>query len=288
MNSMTGFGHGEAEGAGVRMSVELKTLNTRYLDIIPSLPGPLTSLEGPIRSFLQDRFLRGRVELSVRMKEVSEELSVFVDTEAAQAWTGALEQLAQTLGTGESVGLEMLVRQEGVLKTEKKRDVEAFWAVLEPLLIQAAQQVDTDRAREGKRLAADIEDQMKALEHSLAQIESQAPLMRQEMENSLRLRFEEILGDASGEARVLQEMAAWIVKTDINEEIVRLTSHIVAFREEAKRDGAVGKKLDFLAQEMGREINTIGSKSPRSEISREVVDMKDALEKAREQLRNVE
>ena len=287
MNSMTGFGYAENEGAGVQMSAELKSLNTRYLDLIVSLPSSLSVLESRVREMLQANFLRGRIECSVRFRDIEEQLAVSVDESVAATWKAALEKLGHLIGdTG--VTLDLLVKQEGVLKTERQRDIDAYWMLLEPLLRTAAQQVRTGREREGKELAADIDSNLAAIEASMAHVEKRAPEVRADIEGSMRERFVEILCDDAAEQRIMAEVAAWIVKTDINEEIVRLGTHIAAFREEAAGDGAKGKKLDFLAQEMGREINTIGSKSPQADVSREVVNMKDALEKIREQLRNVE
>ncbi len=287
MKSMTGFGYAENEESGIQISAEIKSLNTRYLDLIVSLPSSLSVLESRVREVLQKHFLRGRIECSVRYRETEENLSVTVDRGAAAVWKNALDQLGEIVGGGE-VTLDMLVKQEGVLKSERKRDIEAYWNILEPLLTSAAVQVQAGRERDGVELAADIESQLRAIEASLATVEKRAPEVRTEIESSMRERFEEILGDEAAEQRIMAEVAAWIVKTDINEEIVRLGTHIAAFREESAVSGAKGKKLDFLAQEMGREINTIGSKSPQSDVSREVVNMKDALEKIREQLRNVE
>lgn len=288
MNSMTGFGYAENEENGVHMTVDIKSLNTRYLDIIVSLPPSLAALEASIRSRVQAAFLRGRVEVAVRVKDVEDAFRVTVDRSAAEAWKTALTELSSLLDSNQSVTLDMLMSQDGVLKTERKAEMDTYRSLLTPLLDSALTQVATHRQSEGVQLEADIESQLQVIEQALAAVEQRAPEMRQEVENLLRSRFQEILGDESGEQRILGETAAWIAKTDINEEIVRLGVHIKAFREETASGGGVGKKLDFLAQEMGREINTIGSKSPRADISRKVVDMKDALEKVREQLRNVE
>ena len=288
MNSMTGFGYAEGEGAGVHMSAEIKSLNTRYLDMIISLPPSLSVLESRIRESLQGSFVRGRLEVTVRVRDIEEQLSVSVDLKAAAAWKVALEDLSAVLDRDEKVTLDMLIRQEGVLKANRTRDTEAYWNLLEPLMSDSIVQVKLMREREGIELTRDIESQLSSIEASLVKVEKRAPELRREVEETLKKRFLEILGDDTGEQRILLETAAWIAKTDINEEIVRLGAHIGAFREETAAEGTKGKKLDFLAQEMGREINTIGSKSPRADISREVVNMKDALEKVREQLRNVE
>ena len=288
MNSMTGFGYFEGEGAGVHMSAEIKSLNTRYLDMIVSTPPSLSPLEGRIREMIQDSFIRGRLEITLRVRDVEEPLNVTVDRAAAETWKNAFNNLSGVLEGEQRVSLDMLIQQEGVLKVSRNRDLEAYWRILQPLLSDCIRQVQGMREKEGMELARDIRLQLDSIGASLEKIRLWAPEMRRDVEESLRTRFQEILGDATGEQRIMVETAAWIVKTDINEEIVRLGTHLEAFRDEADQDGAMGKKLDFLAQEMGREINTIGSKSPKVEVSREVVNMKDALEKVREQLRNVE
>jgi uncharacterized protein (TIGR00255 family) len=285
---MTGFGYFEGEGAGVHMSAEIKSLNTRYLDMIVSTPPSLSPLEGRIREMIQDSFLRGRLEITLRVRDVEEQLNVTVDRAAAETWKNAFNSLSGVLEGEQRVSLDMLIQQEGVLKVSRNRDLEAYWRILQPLLSDSIRQVRGMREREGMELARDIRLQLDSIGASLEKIRQWAPEVRRDVEENLRARFQEILGDETGEQRILVETAAWIVKTDINEEIVRLGTHLEAFRDEADQDGAMGKKLDFLAQEMGREINTIGSKSPKVEVSREVVNMKDALEKVREQLRNVE
>jgi uncharacterized protein (TIGR00255 family) len=288
MISMTGFGYSEGEGAGVAMSVEIKSLNTRYLDLIMSLPPSLSILEPRLRERLTDTFVRGRIEVTVRSRDIEDQLVVKLDPEAASAWKTALENLGAILGGDQRISLEMLTGLEGVFKTERIRDPEKHWSVLEPLFQRAADDVLDMKRREGEELRKDIESQLTSIEESMKFICERAPDVKKAVETSLRARFTEILGDEAGEQRILQETAAWVVRTDINEETVRLESHISAFRDEADAPGPKGKKLDFLAQEMGREVNTIGSKSPDAGVSREVVNMKDALEKVREQLRNVE
>jgi len=288
MNSMTGFGYSEGDGAGVHLSAEIKSLNTRYLDMIVSTPSSLSVLEGRIRGVLQKSFIRGRLEVNIRIQDVEEKMTVSVDSSAAEAWKAAFDNLSDILEGDQKVSLEMLMQQDGVLKVSRNRDVEAYWEILESLLSDSIVQVLEMRMKEGFELKRDIESHLAVIEVSLEKIRDWAPEVRREVEESLRTRFLEILGDDTGEQRIMVETAAWIVKTDINEEIVRLDTHLGAFREESALEGSKGKKLDFLAQEMGREINTIGSKSPKVEVSREVVNMKDALEKVREQLRNVE
>jgi len=286
ISSMTGFGYAEEEGFGVWIAVEIKSFNTRYFDIAVSLPPSISVLEGRIRDKLRF-FERGRLEIDVQLKDIENRLSIEVDRIATAAWKNSLDELAGFLGEAGQIPLALLANQEGVFKVERARDMEAYWTVLEPLLLTAAAQVTEMREREGEQLSKDIEEQLLAIENSIEKISAKAPVIRSEVETRLRGGFAEILGDLIDEQRILQEVAAWIAKSDINEELFRLTAHIFAFRREISPARAKGKKLDFIAQEMGREINTIGSKCSRSDIGIEVVNMKDALERLREQLRNV-
>ena len=331
MNSMTGFGYAEGEDFGVHLSVEIKALNNRFLDLIISLPASLSGFEKQVREALHGCFVRGRIEAAVRARDIEEPLTITVDEAAAAEWKAALERLSGFLGARGDVSLDLLTRQDGVFKISRGRDPEVYWKILKPLLTSACAQVQADRHREGEQLQRDIALQIARIRESLARIAERAHEIKAEVEEALRSRFHEVLGDEAGEQRVMLETASWIARTDINEEIVRLQAHIEAFTEEAftekPRSGAdsaapgaaaaearsdadsagdadalknsaagtaaagaaaKGRKLDFLAQEMGREINTIGSKTPRADVSRRVVEMKDALEKVREQLRNVE
>ena len=289
MNSMTGFGYAESESAGIQISVEMKSVNARYLDLSIALSSTLSVFEGRIRDYLQKTFHRGRVELHAQVRDGKDVLTVSVDKAAAKAWELALKNLASFLdGEDQKISLDLIAQQDGVLTSERHQGAEIHWPFLESLLSSSAKQVLADREREGLRLGRDIESQLAIIEDALAHVLQRAPQIKAEVEKTLRVRFQEFLGDDADNARVLTEIAAWIAKIDINEEIVRLGAHIDAFREEAFAQGAKGKKLDFLSQEMVREINTIGAKTPRADISRQVVNMKDAAEKIREQLRNVE
>lgn len=288
MNSMTGFGYAESEKNGVTLSAELKSLNSRYLDITISLPPHLSILEGRVREYLQKKFIRGRLEVIIRIREKKEPLSISLDEAVVREWKEALEKLSTLLGSNQQVPLEIFTNQSGVFKIEKKCDPEIYWRQLETLLTKTQEQVLSDRKREGLKLASYIKEQWNIISEALNFIAERGTQIQDEIEKMLRKRFQDILGNLFEEARLLSETASWLAKTDINEEIFRLRTHLDVFTEESALAGAIGKKLDFLAQEMGREVNTIGSKTPRVDVSLRVVDMKDALEKIREQLRNVE
>ncbi|MDR0553509.1 MAG: YicC family protein [Treponema sp.] len=288
MKSITGYGFAERRNESVSLSVEIKGYNNRFLELSINLPPALSSLEPLVREYAAGRFKRGKVELWVRIKEYRTALEISVNLEAARAYMNVMNSMAAELKIEEKPSLALLMSMEGILEVEKKRDGERFTRLLEPVLKTAADAFETERIREGRHTEEDILRHLAALESSAAFVSSLAPELEKSIQGNLRTRFEELLGDVIDENRVLTETAALLMKYTISEEISRLAAHLGEFRAEAGRNPSPGKKLDFLCQEINREINTIGSKTPSLEVSRAVVSMKDALENIREQLRNVE
>ena len=288
MKSMTGFGFAEFQDADLSLAVDLKSYNHRYLDVVVSLPPLLSQLEPRVRELIKSRCQRGRVECYVRAAEIEEDLRVAVDRRAAVAYYEALLSVIDELGLEDHVGLGHLIRMEGVVKTERRWDPERFWSAMIGPLGDALGRWDDTRQVEGEETGRDILGLIERVEGCVATIDARRDEVEAHVRREVRRRFEEVLGDSMEEQRVLTETAALLVRFDINEEVMRLRAHLAAFREIASAPGAVGKRLDFLAQELGREINTIGSKSVNLEISTAVIEAKDCLEKIREQLRNVE
>jgi uncharacterized protein (TIGR00255 family) len=285
---MTGYACREISGDDMTLSVEIKSYNSRFLELSVSLPPWLSGLEPRIRDFLGHRINRGKVETSVRLREHNAKISVSVNTQAALAYQKAVSLLAESLKTGEKPGLSLILGMEGVLEIEKSRDDDRYWRQIEPVLQSAAEDFEAERLREGRHTEADILSHIGTIESAAQTVAAQAPALETSIRENLRARFAELLGNQIDENRVLAETAVLLVKYSISEEISRLSSHLDEFRAETKRNPSPGKKLDFLCQEINREINTIGSKTTVLEVSRAVVDMKDALENVREQLRNVE
>jgi uncharacterized protein (TIGR00255 family) len=288
MKSMTGYACREAAGEGLTLSVEIRGYNSRFLELSVGLPPWLSGLEPRIRDFMGSRVSRGKIEISVRLREQNAKISVSVNTEAALAYQRAFSLLAESLHTGEKPALSLILGMEGVLEIEKSRDDERYWTQIEPVLKSAADDFEAERVREGRHTEADILSHIAAIESALQTVAARAPALEVSIRENLRSRFAELLGDQIDENRVLAETAVLLVKYTISEEISRLSSHLAEFRAETRRNPGPGKKLDFLCQEINREINTIGSKTTVLEVSRAVVDMKDALENVREQLRNIE
>lgn len=288
MNSMTGFGYAEVQNDKIHLSVDLKSYNNRYLDLVINIPPPLNPLEPIIRKKISSIVKRGRVELYLRMRELEENLSIILDKNVAENYAQSLRTLGEKLQLKDELGFSHILGLEGVLKVDKKRDLESLGDLVDGILTKALSDLILMREEEGKSTQRDIMGQIALIESSLGSVKKFAPEVEEKIKTTLTTKYHELLGDQVEESRLLQEMASYLVRYDINEEISRLETHLVAFKQIASGSDLVGKKLDFLCQEMNREINTIGSKTPQVEVSRLVVEMKDSMEKVREQLRNVE
>jgi uncharacterized protein (TIGR00255 family) len=288
MKSMTGYAIQEIQEGGITLSVEIKGYNSRFLDLVVSLPPFLSSLESEIRGCLSSRVKRGKVEANIRVRERDADVAVSVNRRAAKAYHDSITALAGELGLEEKPGLALILGMEGVLEIEKNRDEQRYCSIIDPLLQKAADQFEAERVREGRHTQDDILSHVATLEAGVTTVASHSPALEAAIQENLKARFAELLGDRIDENRVLAETAVLLMKYTISEELSRLSSHLAEFRLETERNPSPGKKLDFLCQEINREINTIGSKTPVLDVSRAVVDMKDALENIREQLRNVE
>jgi len=288
MISMTGFAYRERAGEDISISVEIKGCNNRFLELQVYLPPWLSYMEPKVREIISGICGRGKVEVTIRLRETNAPLNVTVNANAARAYMEALSALAADLGIDASLSIPVLTGMEGVLDVEKKRDEQRYWNVIEPVLQETVSLFQTERLREGKHTQEDILNSIGVIESALQIVSSHTGELENSIKENIKTRFQEISGNAIDENRVLAETAVLLMKYTISEEVSRLSSHLAEFRAEAARNERPGKKLDFLCQEINREINTIGSKSAILEVSRAVVEMKEALENVREQLRNVE
>jgi len=214
--------------------------------------------------------------------------NISINKNAARAYFDAINDIAKELGIDEKPSLKVLLEMDSVLEIEKNRDDERYWKEIEPLLNEAAAAFCIERDREGKHTENDILSHLGTIESSLKTVTGFASVIEQTLKDNIKTRFAEMLGSQIDENRVLAETASLLLKYTISEEISRLASHLDEFRKESEKNPRPGKKLDFLCQEINREINTIGSKSAIIEVSSEVVKMKECLENIREQLRNIE
>ena len=293
IKSMTGYGRGEAAGEDITVTVELRAVNNRYLDCTVKMPRSYLFAEDALKARLQARVGRGKVDVFVNVSHTAgDDMTVTVNEALAKAYIDALEQLTN-MGGGR-VKSEYrptdLARFPDVLTVEKKEeDPETVKALLLQALDGALNDFDAMREREGARLAEDILSRTETIEALTGKVEERSPGIVADYRARLETKMAEVLQNTQlDESRILTEAAIFADKVAVDEETVRLRSHISQLREMLSNGGAVGRKLDFLIQEFNREANTIGSKCNDVETSKIVVDIKAEIEKIREQVQNIE
>jgi uncharacterized protein (TIGR00255 family) len=289
-HSMTGFGAAEGTVAGGRLRIEVRTVNHRFFNFAPKLVGELSTLEGDLRERLRQEIERGHVALSARWVESPpREATLAVDMARAQDVARTLQELRDALGLSGDVTLDLVARQPDVLVSRSAEAVEIPLAEVEAVLVKAAQECRAMRAREGAALATELHGRLDALAGRAAAIAERAPERLVRERDRLRTSLEQLLeGRALDEGRVAQEIALIADKLDITEELVRFRAHVDACRAALGEQKPIGRQLGFLAQELGREVNTMGSKANDAVIQQHVIAMKGELEKFREQLENLE
>jgi uncharacterized protein (TIGR00255 family) len=292
IKSMTGFASAAATAGSLSVAAEIRTYNSRTLDLALRLPPGYTDLEERVRSFIAARLSRGRVETRVLIEDASAAAApVEADMARARAVLAALDRLKAELGLGGAASLELLVGAGGILKTvQPKADLDALWTVLEGCLAQALDGLDAMRATEGRHLALDLAARIDALEAALGEISRQSVGLAALYQERLRERITTLtqgLVDIDP-GRIAQEAAFLADRADISEEIVRAGSHLSQFRAIMDAAEPGGRKLNFLLQELNREFNTMGSKVGNAAASHVIVEVKAELEKIREQIQNVE
>ena len=287
---MTGFGAAEGAVAGGWIRFEIRTVNHRYFNLATKLPAELAVLEGELRERLRREFDRGHVAVQARWTEYPTVGAGFtVDLERARLVTERLRELQSALGLAGEVTVEMVARQSDVITSAGSDAAEIPWGEVEPIVAKAAAECRAMRAREGEVLAAELRHRLDLLEASGEQVAVRAPDRLVRERDRLRAAVAELLdGRPVDDARLAQEIAFQADRLDITEELVRFRAHLGAAREALAAAKPAGKQLGFLAQELGREVNTMGAKANDAEIAHEVVAMKGELEKLREQLENLE
>jgi uncharacterized protein (TIGR00255 family) len=288
--SMTGFGAAEGPAAGGRLRVEIRTVNHRFFNLSAKLPGDLSALENELRERLRKDFERGHVTVSVRWLEIANrDGGLALNLERARSVVARLRELQTNLGLAGEVSLELVARAPEVLTTEFTEAAAANWAELEPIVGIAASECKAMRRREGEVLVSELRHRLDLLDQACRVVGGRAPERLLRERDRLRAAVGELLsGKALDENRIAQEIAFLAEKLDITEELVRFTAHLQACREALSADRPAGKQLGFLAQELGREVNTMGAKANDAEIAQQVILMKGELEKFREQLENLE
>ncbi|MGP1586973.1 MAG: YicC/YloC family endoribonuclease [Treponemataceae bacterium] len=289
MTSMTGYSYKEFSSEDYTLSVEFKSVNSRFLDVSINLPFFLGRLEPMLKEMVTSNIQRGKVDVFIRIKEINTPTNIVIDKSAALAYFNAIKSVAQLCSLDETkIPLSLIVSQEGVLSNQKEIDIERYKNMIMPVFTDAMECFIIDRQREGVNLQKDILLQLEKIKTAHDLFLEFQPKMEAEFKSQITKKFEEVLSDKIDENRIMSEVASMLVKYTINEEIVRLKSHINSLLTEIHENPIPGKKIDFICQEMNREINTIGSKNQFIEVGKQVIVAKDALENIREQTKNVE
>jgi uncharacterized protein (TIGR00255 family) len=293
MKSMTGYGRGDCSQDGFKITVELSSVNRKQSEISVNLPREMELLEAPIREVINQQVARGRLTARVAFHAGASKLSarMHLNVPLAKAYYLELTRLSKQLKLPAPVTLDHLARAPGVFQTDEQiAEAEDFWPAVEKALKTALQMMVMMRKREGAHLQEDLVHRIAIMRKAVAQIQKHVPHVAKRYREQLIQRIKTAGLEAPGveDDRLLKEVVYFADRSDITEELTRLHSHFQQFDDSLKSKEPVGRLLDFLAQEMNREINTIGSKANDSVISREVVTLKAELEKFREQAQNVE
>ncbi len=292
IKSMTAYGRGEVQQGDVVFIAEIRSVNNRFRDIILRIPKNYQILDKDLRAIISSRIRRGRVEVSIQMEDsgVADPYDLELNVPLVNSYFKIFEQLREQFGLDKEIRLESLCQMKDVvLFKPEPADIDKMRPGFQEVLKLALDSLNLMRTKEGEAIEADLSKRLEMLEGYVNEVEERAPRLVEEYRNRLKDNVAHMLNDLTvDESRVAQEVAFFAEKSDITEEVVRLRSHLKQFREYLSIDEALGRRLDFLIQEMNREVNTLGSKASESRISRVVVEMKAELEKLREQVQNVE
>lgn len=284
---MTGFGKAQGTVNGADTTVEVRSVNGRFLEVSVRAPKDWMQYESATREVVRQNLTRGSVNLYIRREDVQQR-SLAINVEAARVYVDALRELQNELSLSGTIGIEHLISYEPAFTSVTSDEAEA-WPELQSLITMALASLDTMRVREGEELAADMQQRLTAIAQGLDTVESTSAMRIPQERERLRERVRQLVADEMlDEQRLQLEIVLLSEKLDVSEECVRLRSHIKHYQADIAAGGVIGRKLNFLLQEMNREVNTIGSKSNDASIAMIVVGMKEELERIREQVQNLE
>jgi uncharacterized protein (TIGR00255 family) len=289
--SMTGFGRGTAVRNGREITVELRSVNSRYFEYSSRIPRTCSYLDSRLKKQLNERISRGKVELSMTVQNVdAADTVVAVNMELARSYQQAMRDISEQLGVKNDISAGVLTRFPDVLTTRHADvDEEQLWEDVSAVTAQALDRFVEMRAAEGAKMKADVAGRAQTILDCVAFVEERSPQTVREYNEKLAARVHELLGDVTlDEGRLLQETAIFADKVAVAEETVRLRSHIAQLGKFLEAEEPIGRKMDFLVQEINREANTIGSKASDVAIAGKVIDIKAEVEKIREQIQNIE
>jgi uncharacterized protein (TIGR00255 family) len=292
MNSMTGFGRGTAGGNGFEISVEMKTVNNRFLDVVLKLGGELQTLEAPLKKLIGNRLARGRVDVNIQYDR-SQEIAYELNRPIITGYLNALNELKSEFEIGGDPDINVIARLPNIFSVKKEEASGEFMAAVERAVAAALDDLETMRSSEGSMLKAELAERLTNIEKHTETIETEAGNVSDEYRQKLAKRIDELLAKTESQieldqGRLAQEVAYIADRADISEEIARLRTHIEHFRSIMDEEKEVGKRLDFLTQELNREANTITSKTNNMVVKENALQVKSEIEKIREQVQNVE
>lgn len=291
IKSMTGYGSAKGKIEDLDVMIELRSVNNRYLDVSVRVPRGFVFLEDKVKSTVQEYITRGKIDVFVSIdSSASDDLMVRINEPLISGYLKALNSISEKYSLENSIDAVSVSRFPDVLSLEKKElDLDAVAAGIKVLTEQALADFDTMRCLEGQKMHQDILEKVTNIEAYLGKIEYMAPQTAEEYQKRLFQKMKDVLEDSAvDEGRILQEAAIYADHIAVDEETVRLHSHIVQLRSMLSQGSPIGRKMDFLIQEFNRETNTIGSKCQNSEVAHYVVEMKSEIEKMREQVQNIE
>ena len=290
--SMTGFGTGEFKNDNYHFLIECKTINHKYCDINVRLPRKISFLEDKIRNYVKNFVKRGRVDLYIKLDLIgSEDVNLKFDDKLATQYVNILKEIKEKFDLQDDISVMNVAKFPEIVKCEEKEeDEDLYWSMLKEALDMSMEKLTQMRKEEGEKLAIDTIERCDILANLIDEIEKYSNTVVDEYREKLNNRISEILENPSiiDENRLAQEVAIFADKSSITEEIVRFRSHIEQLRKTVEKNDSIGRKIDFLIQEMNREVNTTGSKSSNINITNLVVEVKSELEKIREQIQNIE
>jgi uncharacterized protein (TIGR00255 family) len=289
IKSMTGYGKAESELENKKVTIEIKTLNSKQLDINTRMPSVYMPKELEIRNMLSEKLERGKIELSIHLEQTGDALSHSLNKPLAKKYFEEVQQLATEIGQVDFVDyLPIILKMPDVLKVDKEDFKEDEWLILKKQIHAAINRVDEFRLQEGALLQKDISKRVKKILDLLIEVEPFEKVRIDQIKSRIQKNLEGLQSDLNfDQNRFEQELIYYLEKIDITEEKVRLKQHGDYFLETINGDGSLGKKLGFISQEIGREVNTLGSKANEVNMQKIVIQMKDELEKVKEQLFNI-
>ena len=290
IKSMTGYGRGTYENDGRLYTVEIITINHRYNDVTVRLPRYLSFLEDDVRKYISKTINRGKIEVYISLENMSDKgRNIKIDKVLAGTYINELRNLSEEYGIPNDITVMSLARMSDIIVVENDSQEELYWLELQEAIKVAVQNIDGARSVEGERLARDIDLRLNKISEYVELVEKSSKKLLEEYKIKLRNRINELnANDIVDENRIGIEIVLFADKSSICEEVTRLKSHIASFKNMLKTDGPIGKKIDFLIQEMNRETNTIGSKANSIGITNYVIEMKNEIENIREQVQNIE